>query len=346
MTETNDRPKTAAELETTGISDNTTNPSAKSEKTICLKPGSLWQAVAMVIGGGICISFSGIFMKASGVSSENALFYRCLFGGLSLGILSFFTKESYRASAKTYSVLAIVAVCFTLDLIFWHNSITYVGPGMATILANFHVFFIALISFVVFREKLSTGLLIGLPIAFGGLWLIMGVTPTTISSDLLNGTIQGLTASWWYALYVLVLRQSQKISGRISPIASITVISLACAVLGFIICVVQGESLAIPTSFAAIMLLTYGVTGQALGGLLFTYGLPRLPVSLGGPLMLVQPALAFIWDIVFFNRPTSILMVLGAVITISAIYLAVNGQIRLEKRGQTNSVSEKKSPCD
>ena len=91
----------------------------------------------------------------------------------------------------------------------------------------------------------------------------------------------------------------------------------------------------IPTAFSGVMLLAYGVTGQALGGLLFTWGLPRLPASLGGPLMLVQPALAFIWDILFFNLPATKLTLLGAVITLGAIYLTVNGQMKLENRAKS-----------
>lgn len=306
-------------------------PEEGDERRVYTLP-NLWPAILMVIAGGVCISFSGIFFKASGVSAGNAMFYRCLFGGISLLILGFFTRESYRAQPKTYAVLGIVALCFSLDLVFWHNSIFYVGPGMATIVANFHVFFIALIGFFIFKERLSPGLLIGLPIAFLGLGLILGVTPINISQDLAKGVGQGLFASWWYALYVLVLRHSQKMGGRMSPIASITIISLACALFGLVVCLLSGESLVIPTAFSAIMLLAYGVIGQALGGLLFTWGLPRLPASLGGPLMLAQPALAFIWDILFFDLPVTALTVLGAIITLSAIYLAVNGQMKLERR--------------
>ena len=294
-------------------------------------PG-LWAAALMVVGGGVCISFSAIFVKASGVSAASALFYRCFFGGISLLLLGLFTRESYRASPKTYAVLGIVVLCFSLDLVFWHSSIFHVGPGMATILANFHVFFIALISFFIFKERLSCGLLVGLPIAFGGLWLILGVNPAQTGSNLMLGMGQGLFASWWYALYILVLRHSQKMGGRISPIASMTVISLGCAVFGLFACFASGSSLAIPTAFAGLMMLLYGLVGQALGGLLFTWGLPRLPASLGGPLMLVQPALAFTWDILFFDLPATLLTVLGAVITLGSIYLAVNGQMRLEKR--------------
>ena len=303
----------------------------QAQKFSTPKAESLWKAIFLVIWGGVCISFSAVFVKAAGVPPANALFYRCFIGGLTLALVGLITRESYRASPKTYAILGLVVVCFSLDLFFWHSSINYVGPGMATILANFHVFFIALLGFFVFKEKLSPGLLVGLPIAFGGLWLLLGVTPSSISPGILRGLGEGLMASWWYALYVLVLRHSQKMGGRISPVASGCVISRGCALFGLVFCWVEGTSLVIPSTFAGILLLLYGVTGQAMGGLLFTYGLPRLPASLGGPLMLVQPALAFLWDILFFDRPTNMLILLGAVITLGAIYLAVNGQMKQER---------------
>ena len=292
---------------------------------------SRWGATLMVVGGAVCISFSAIFVKASGVSPANAAFYRCLFGGLALFLVGLCSGEKYRAGAKTYGVLGIVALCFSLDLVFWHHSIFYVGPGMATILANFHVFFIALLGFFLFREKLSGRLLLGLPLAFVGLWLILGVDTVHLESGLLTGVGQGLFASWWYALYILTLRHSQKMGGRISPVASMAVISLGCACFALLVCLADGSSLALPTPFAGLLMLLYGLIGQALGGLLFAWGLPRLPASLGGPLMLVQPALAFTWDIIFFDLPATLLTLLGAILAIGAIYLAVNGQMRLEK---------------
>ena len=88
-------------------------------KRASFRPKSgLWAAILMVIGGGICISFSAIFVKASGVSATSVLFYRCFFRSLSLAVLVFFSRETYRAKPKTYGILVIVVLCFSMDLVF------------------------------------------------------------------------------------------------------------------------------------------------------------------------------------------------------------------------------------
>lgn len=47
-----------------------------------------------------------------------------------------------------------------------------------------------------------------------------------------------------------------------------------------------------------------------------------------GPVLLLQPALAFVWDILFFARPTTPLDLLGVLLTLFAIYPGVARQLR------------------
>jgi drug/metabolite transporter (DMT)-like permease len=44
-----------------------------------------------------------------------------------------------------------------------------------------------------------------------------------------------------------------------------------------------------------------------------------------GLALLLQPALAFGWDILFFDRPTTMLEYVGAAVVLAAIYLGSTG---------------------
>ncbi len=55
--------------------------------------------------------------------------------------------------------------------------------------------------------------------------------------------------------------------------------------------------------------------------MLITRGLPHVQAGTAGLLILLQPTLAFVWDIVFFARPTTLVDVAGAVLALGAIYL-------------------------
>jgi drug/metabolite transporter (DMT)-like permease len=43
-------------------------------------------------------------------------------------------------------------------------------------------------------------------------------------------------------------------------------------------------------------------------------------------MLLLQPSLAFVWDVLFFDRPTDIADVLGAAMALGAIYLGTGGK--------------------
>jgi drug/metabolite transporter (DMT)-like permease len=89
----------------------------------------------------------------------------------------------------------------------------------------------------------------------------------------------------------------------------------------------QGDSFQIPDRQSLLTLFGYGVFSQVIGWILITTGLPRIKSSLAGLLLLLQPALAFIWDILFFHRETTISGGIGAVIVLTAIYMGATSRL-------------------
>lgn len=289
---------------------------------------SLWTGILLVFLGATCISFSAVFVRLCTVAPETSSFYRMLFGSLSLVLVCVLRRESITAPRIVFLFLGAASLLLCLDLVFWHYCIYLLGPGLATILANFHVFFMAPAGLLLFKERLSAGLIVGLPLALCGLALLVGISGGSIPDTALKGMALGLAASFWYAGYVLVLRQSQYLPKRLSPLGSVTVMTVGCAIIMALVLLAAGKSFVIPDVRNATALVAYGVFCQALGWLFLTLGLPRLPASLGAPVMLLQPGLAFVWDVIFFDRPVDTVILLGAVIALAGIYLAVTGQMR------------------
>ena len=69
----------------------------------------------------------------------------------------------------------------------------------------------------------------------------------------------------------------------------------------------------------------YGVFCQGFGWYMIAKGLPKLPASQAGLIILTQPALSFVWDVLFLGRPTSMLGYCGAVLVLAAICLGMLG---------------------
>ena len=81
--------------------------------------------------------------------------------------------------------------------------------------------------------------------------------------------------------------------------------------------------LIIPDLQSLLFLTAYGIICSGIGWYLITKGLPSVSISLAGLSLILQPALAFIWDVLFFEKSVTSLNITGAVITIAAIYLGV-----------------------
>ena len=278
--------------------------------------------------GAIMISFSPVYVKLAHVGPTVAGFYRMLFGGIILAAIIWIKGE--RLSYGIHNILMAIVCSFflALDTSFWHWSIRYVGPGFATLLANFQVFFLAAFGTVVLREKMTLKLLTPIFLAMFGLYLIVGINWNDLGGDYKMGILFGLIAAICYSAYILTLRKSQFGSERTTSLSTIALISLLTSFIMGIGTWVQREGFFIPDLQSWSALVGYGLISQALGWVLIAGGLLKLETSLVGLILLLQPSLAFVWDVLFFARPTGPLEVLGVLSALFAIYLGTTSRFR------------------
>ena len=278
-------------------------------------------ATLRLLAGATMISFTAVLVKLVDVGPTAAGFYRNLFGGLGLLILALLSGQSLRASRRLGLFMVAAGVLFALDLFFWHRSILYIGPGLSTILANFQVFGLAILGVAVFRERLTWRLGLSIPLALAGLFLLVGPDWAGLSSTYKIGIFFGLLTAGVYTGYLLALRHSQSRPDRLAPFPNIALISLTTAAIMGGMLWAEGGSLVIPNTRSWLILLTYGLVCHGLGWVLISTAMPRLDASRIGLILLFQPTLTFIWDILFFHRPTPPLAAAGAILALAAIYL-------------------------
>jgi drug/metabolite transporter (DMT)-like permease len=288
-------------------------------------PGSraaLWQIVL----GAFLISFSAVFVKLAHVGPTTAGFYRQLFGGLVLLALVLARRQPLWRGSRPLGYALLAAVFFAADLFCWHRSIEYIGPGLATIMGNFQVFIMAFVGVLVFKEKATWRFAVSIPLAFLGLFLLVGIEWNHLESLYKAGIWLGLATAVTYAGYLLTLRRLQRERVRLGATPNLAIISLLTAAALAVSSAVEKESFAIPDAQTWSVLIAYGVVCQALGWIVISRALVRVEASRVGLVLLLQPSLTFIWDILFFGRPTSVLEAFGAALTVGAIYLGSTGR--------------------
>ena len=274
-----------------------------------------------VLAGAAMISFSGVYVKWAHVGPTVSGFYRVLIGGLVLVGISVYRRERWWINPAYFGWQLICGLIFALDLFFWHKSVVLTGPGLATILGNFQVFLLASVGVIIFGERLTLRLVSSIPAAILGLFLVVGISWQALSPGYRWGVVFGLITAVCYAGYTLSLRYLQSGLRRIPPLPNLAVVSLASAAFLGLLALGEGETFSLVDLRTTSAITAYGIFSQVCGWALISKGLPGVRASLAGLLLLMQPSLAYVWDMVFFNADITLVKGAGTVITLFAIYL-------------------------
>ena len=274
----------------------------------------------MLLGAAL-ISFAGVFVKLVDAGPTASAFYRMLFGGLVLFAFVLVRGERLRPAGRPLAFMLLAAALFALDLYFYHRSIHFVGPGLATLVANMQVLVLAFVGVAVFGERLRWQTAVSIPLAVLGLATIVGFDWLSLAPRYRAGIAYGLVTACAYAAYILAVRGSRGRGTLPSLAGNMAVISLACAALLGGAVALEGASFAVGSARDWGLLVAYGVACQACAWVLISRAITTVPASVVGLVLLLQPTLAFLWDIVFFARSFTAGEAAGAALVLAAIYL-------------------------
>lgn len=279
------------------------------------------QALLRTTLGAMMISFSAVFVKLSHVNPTVSGFYRVFFGGCILLVILLVRRE-LRWYGWGFLGLALgTGIFFALDLYAWHRSIQYVGPGLATILGNFEVFMVPVVAFVLYGEKPRFRLILSVPPAMAGLFMIVGTPWGELSPDFRVGIYYGIATAVFYTGFLMMFRRMQSHAQSPPVVYNLMVVSFATAAFLALEMVRNGESFAIPDTQTLAALGGLGLMSQTLGWLLIGHSMPKIPAAVAGLILLLQPSLSFVWDVLFFGRPTSPMAWAGVALALCAIYI-------------------------
>ncbi len=303
-------------------------------------------APILMLTGAALIGTNGLMVRLAETPPTVSAFWRMLFAGVLL-TLYVIVKRGWQPLPRRAWLWALVpAAAFAADLWLWHRSILLVGPGLATLLANSQVFFMALAGVLLFRERLGLRFISGLVLAFFGLWLMLGGAWTSLPSQYRWGVWLGLGTGFCYAAYSLSLRRAQHEAHAVDRHATdatessssnieqtLAIASLGCALLLGAAGWAEGAAFTIPTWRSFGILLVLAAVGHCLSWVLISRAMPQLRVALIGLLLLLQPIVAFLLDVGLLERVTTPREWLGLAFSLAGIFVAgLKGRSRLPEQ--------------
>lgn len=274
--------------------------------------------LAAALLGAVMISFSAIFFGLSEVDPVTGAFFRAAYALPALFLLWVARRHQDRRPARKRWIALGAGLSLGLDVIAWHSSIEYIGAGLATLLANSQVIFVALAAWILFGERPSRQVLAAIPVVLTGVAMVSGIGQEGAFGDNpLLGTGLALLAAMFYAVFILGFRNSNDAHAPAAgPLLEATLgLALASLAVGLI-----GPGLSFEFTWPGHgWLLALALGAQVTAWLLIGYALPRLPAVETATIILLQPALTMVWGALIFSERPSAIQVAGAVLILTGV---------------------------
>ena len=292
-----------------------------------MRTGSLFGALAerpvmTAVLGAMLIAFSGVLVRLANVEPATAAIFRCAYALPALGVIALMERRRYGPRPAAQVRLAMLAGVFVaIDLVIWHHTIGLVGAGLATVLGNTQVVFVAILAWLILGERPPRRTLLALPIVLGGVVLISGVIGKgAYGTNPGLGVILGVVVGVVYAGFLLVLRHGNAdIRRPAGPLFDATLVgALASLAIGLPL----GEVNLVPSWPAHGWLLALALSSQVVGWLVISVSLPRLPAALTSVILTLQPVGAVMLAMLLLGESPSAVQLLGAGTILVGLLLA------------------------
>ncbi|MDA5192876.1 DMT family transporter [Govanella unica] len=272
--------------------------------------------LAMIIGGTV-----GVFALETRLDAYTVVFFRCLFGGIFLGLLCLAMGyfRGLRLTRRLFALAVLSGVALVINWLALFQAFHLTSIAVSTMLYHLQPFWIVVMGAVFFGERFSADKFVWIIFAFVGLALAAGVTAQMLQSNAgyLLGVGLAILASFTYALTTVLTKGL----GAIPP-----------QVLAFIHTCIGVLMLWSLVDFAGLHAVPGASWGWLLGlglihtGLLYILmysAYPKLQTPFIAVMAFIYPVVAIFADWLVYDRPISLWQGLGFLL-IAGASLGVN----------------------
>jgi drug/metabolite transporter (DMT)-like permease len=269
--------------------------------------------------GIICLSFSAMWGKWANAPGPVIGFYRIGLAAIILLPVFVYRQHKYGIKfPKAILLFPILGGIFTaLDHGTWNSSLRYTSAANATLLGNTAPLWVALIAWLVFREKLKGLFWVGLAFAMGGAAIVLG-------SDFIRhpsiglGDLLAMAAGVFYAGYFIVTERGRQ---KLDTLSYVWLVDVIAAIT--LLAITLGLRMPLtgyPTqSYLAFM--GAALVSQVGGYLAIVYALGHLPASVVSPTLIGQPVVTALLAIPLLGEALRTEQWVGGIVVLVGIYL-------------------------
>ena len=265
------------------------------------------------------VSLSAVFVRWSTAPSLVLVLYRMAFSAALLAPWVLLRCRGELAALGKGEVLRCLASGAFLGLHFaaYFESLRYTSIASSVVLVDTEVLFVAVLSILLLKKKLSKRAWAAVGLALLGS-AVIAMGDTAVGPDALRGDALALGGALCMAVYTMLGAVCRK---RISTVVYTFLVYLSAAVTVLFIALAGGFSL---VGYSMVNYFTgFGMAlfCTLLGHSVFSWGLKYLPPAFISTVKLMEPAFASVWGLALFGEVPAATAVLGGAVIIAGVGL-------------------------
>lgn len=279
--------------------------------------------IALPVCGLVLAAFamgvSPIFVRLADVGPFASAFWRV---ALALPVLYAWRKLGEGAGARAAAPFArptiLAGLAFAGDLFFWHLSVVTTSVANATFFATTAPIWVVLFGWLLFRERASPAVLVGLGLCVAGGGGLLAHS-FQLSSGGAVGDLYGLVTGVFFGLYFLAVRAARATNSAAQVLfesTAVTAALLLAAALGL-------ERQLLPRSLGGLAaLFALAWVSHAGGQGLLAVALGRLPAAFSSLVIFLEAIAAACLAALILGEPVAIVQAAGGLAILVGIWVA------------------------
>jgi drug/metabolite transporter (DMT)-like permease len=270
--------------------------------------------------GVISVAFAAIFIRLAEAPSIVIAAYRLGIAALILAPVALVKARDELFHMSRRSIL--LALCsggfLALHFALWIASLRYTTVTSSVVLVTISPIFVAIASYLLFREKITRRILSGIAVSIIGA-IIIGFNSWQLGGASVKGSILAFLGAIAVAGYLLIGRKLRQNTGLLSYIF-LTYVSAAVILLVWSL--VVGGSLTGYSGKTYLMFILLALVPQLLGHSSFNWALRFIPATMVTIAVLGEPVGATILAFAILKEVPSIIEIIGGILILGGIIIA------------------------
>lgn len=276
--------------------------------------------------GVVAVSFASIFIRLADAPALVIAASRLIIASL---VLLPFAAVRSRVSLSKLAVrdlllMLLSSLFLALHFGLWITSLSYTTIASSVILVTSHPAFVAVLSYFLWKEKLSKLNVLGLAVALVGV-VIINYADFSLSSRAIIGDLMAFAASLAMGSYLIIGRQLGK---RIDALGYLTLIYSGAGLLLLVVLLMTGERLSGYSAQTYLMLLLLALIPQLIGHSALNLAVRTLPVTLVSVAILGEPIGATFLAAIFLHEIPKVNEIAGGVLILVGIWLVMKRTLK------------------